>query len=227
MDPLESLTIDPTLARTSPHLSLHAMRFEEATIGIGHPGLDTVRARVMARLDAAMSQVSDPAEALPIRAVVRWLDALGQSPDRRPPHILQRVRATLRREPFQVTNDACDAAVLLSLYYLSPVFILDADSLEGPLTFTALAAGAGPPNELWEGAPALCDQQRPLADLQTGRTGAPVTETTNRFLVVIPDLGDPQPLDAERTVQRVENWMTSLTRGRLSGHRVVAQSATS
>ncbi|MAG59089.1 MAG: hypothetical protein CMJ83_22615 [Planctomycetes bacterium] len=219
MDHLLPVIVSDEIRRILPGLRIHGMRFEGARIGVGDPGLDPLRRRILQRIADRAGRIRDLAEIPSIQALTELLAELGQIPHVTPLTVLEQVRSVARRDPFPVENDAKDGALLLSLYYLMPVFLLEAKALRPPLVFLpnpghyVLPTLAGPVQA--RGAPVLADDEKVLRALQYKVRRVPVHEFTKEYLLLIVDPGIDGGLDHRRTVQRAENWMSTLTRARL------------
>lgn len=218
-DHLLPIIVSNELRDILPNLRVHAHLFQGARIGVGHAGLDPLRRRVVSRIDQAVERHGS-VEAIPnLQALNQLLEALGQNPHRDPPTLLQHVHAMVQRRPFPVENDARDTAFLLSLYYMAPVFLLDAGALRPPLVLLPASGNSviptpeGPRQS--KGAPVLADDEKVLRSIQHPIQRARVIEPTRDLLFVLVDPGAETPLDPKRTTERIDNWVLTLTQARL------------
>lgn len=219
MDHLLPIGVSDEIRRVLPELRVHAMVFDGARIGVGHGGLDPLRSRVVRRVDELAERHGDLADIPSVRAMITLLEGLGQDPRRHPPTFLQRAQAMARRDPFLVENDARDTTLMLSLYYMVPVFLLDAVALRPPLMLQPSAHGhvmptpTGPVDS--PGALVLADNEKVLRSVQHEIGRAPVMEMTQKFVIILIDPGVDGGLDPERTSQRIDNWLSALTSAEL------------
>ena len=218
-DHLLPVILSKELTAILPSLRVHAFLFEGARIGVGHAGLDPLRQRVVARVDEAVQRHGDVDSIPNVQAISELLDALGQDPARDPATLRDALQAMILRRPFPVENDARDAAFLLSLYYMAPVFLLDAAALRPPLVLLPATASAVIPTKTGprqaKGAPVLADDEKVLRSLQHSVSRAKVIEQSRSLLLVLVDPGVETPLPPKRTAERIENWFDTLTRARL------------
>lgn len=212
-DPTDFL-IEPEVQLRLPGLRVHVSSFEGARIGLGHRGLDTLRARVLSRVRSTMESHRDAGLIPEVQAFEPLL--LGSSGRADPPRHLSQLRSIARRLPMEVVNDAEDAAHLIALYYLCPTYLFDVGPLRPPLRL-----GFGKPGDVLPtisggsipcaGQTILRDRERVLAPLVSGPQRAPVTESTHDFLCCVIDPGVDGGIDAPLASHRIANWMTTLT----------------
>jgi DNA/RNA-binding domain of Phe-tRNA-synthetase-like protein len=220
MDDILPIVLSEQLRAILPGMRVHAFVFKAARIGVGHAGLDPLRRRVLDRVREQEARTR--AEEIPnIQGLIELLDELGCDPSHTPPLLLRDLRGVIHRDPFPVDNDAQDGARLLALYYLMPVFILDARTLHPPLVVVpcprefVLATRQGPVRA--PGTPVLADAEQALRSVQHEMTKGRVHEQTREFLVVMLDPGVEGAGDHGRLTNRVENWMNALTGAHLVG----------
>ena len=219
MDHLLPVLIADEIRHALPGLRVHTMVFGGARIGVGHAGLDPLRQRLVRRVDQLCERHGHIADIPTVRALIGLLADLGQDPYANAPSLLRRGQAMTRRDPFPVENDAQDAALLISLYYMVPAFLLDVDQLRPPLVLrpsSDATIGLTPTATTHaSSALVLSDEEKILRSVQHEIGRAPVTELTRSFVLVLLDPGVDGGLDAERTVQRVDNWISTLTSAEL------------
>jgi DNA/RNA-binding domain of Phe-tRNA-synthetase-like protein len=202
-----------------PAMRLHALQLEGAKIGVGHRSLDQLRARLLRRMEQWFAdhpnyqQAQEWTSLSDFRPGKERLRGGPQGP------FFEALEAMAHRAPFPVVNDAVDAARLLSLYYLRPIFLLDAGNLKPPLILLpcpdsfVLPTPQGP--VLAPGSLVLADHEKALRSVDHDVLRAPVLESTRSLLLVLVDPGAPKPIDHEEFSYRAANWMESLTKARL------------
>ena len=218
-DHLLPVILSNAVREVLPRLRVHAFLFHGARIGVGHSGLDPLRRRVVARVDEAVDRHGH-VDAIPnIEAIAELLEALGQDPRRHPATLREQVSAMAERRPFPVQNDAVDTGFLLSLYYFSPVFVLDAGALRPPLQLLpspedmVIPTPEGPLQT--KGALVLADEEKVLRSVQNPIRRAREIAPTRDLLFVLIDPGAEGGIDPARTRDRIENWVSTLTRAAL------------
>lgn len=203
MDPSPHVEIEPPWSESLPDLRVHLHRFRGARVGVGHRGLDALRARVVTRLRERLGREKDLLAAPGIAPFVALLGGAGLGSRRTVPAFVSQIRRVLRREPMAVENDAVDGAALLSLFYAAPVFLHDAEAVRPPLRLAGVPEG-----------PALVDASGPLALLQEERPRrAAVHEGTRSLVFLLLDPGTDPAQDGTLKDHRIANWITTLTGG--------------
>lgn len=211
-----------------PGLRIHGLAFRGARIGIGHRALDVLRTRVSTRLRDRVAAVRDATLLPESEAFAPLLAGLGLDSRQMPPTHAALLRAVARRHPLEVVNDACDVAVLVSLYYLMPVFLVDAAAIAAPLRFLPAPPGLpGPWGDTPAAVPVLADRRGGLCSLVDLRQRAEVTESTRSLLLFLLDPGLGGGLDPRPTARRIANWLGAVAGATLTVSAVSGAAPTS
>lgn len=210
------------LKQRLPTLKTHTFLFEEARFGVGHLGLDPLRRRVLQRTGELVEEFGEISKIPQIAALEALVEHPASEPELkaygpRPGSVIgQQLLELAEKRPFPVENDAVDGALLLSLFYRMPVFLMETQGLEPPLMLAEcpepfiLPTPSGPRRA--PGAPILCDPTKAVRSLQWPIRRSRVHEFVHSFTMVIVDPGVDGGLDPDETRNRVENWMSTLTR---------------
>jgi DNA/RNA-binding domain of Phe-tRNA-synthetase-like protein len=216
MTPL-GLRIDEEISGRLPEISVFALQFADATLGVPSRRIEPMRDRVIAGARERLASLKDPRRLPAVGALVQAFPELARGTRRL--WLDEVLRAIARNDPFPVQNDVVDAARLLSIHYGVPILPIDLDKARPPVGLAVAPPGTtarSPMGSLTDvsGLPVLVDAGGVLASPAVELGRASPGRTTRRFALIgcVPvRAGAP---DVAEVATRAENWLSTLTGAR-------------